>query len=164
MSLSFLIACIYVHVRVCVWGRERWWWWWWCWLWWGWAGVVTDWLALFIITWVCVCVCVCLRLRILKVKCVFPHVRLLLFRQHVCLCECVIAISVRAVTEMLIVWKCTSDRSYPPLPSSPSPPLPSPRKGSFMEPNDSCLSPTWHRLTLSLQEHTHRSSSHLYTH
>lgn len=75
---------------------------------WVWAGVITDWLALFIITLGCV------KGSYFGLECVFPRVRL--DRQHVLLCECVTAISAWAVTEMLIMWKCTSCHPYnPPL-------------------------------------------------
>lgn len=112
--LSSSLASLFMYKYVCVGG----------------GGIITDWLALFIISWG----------RVWG-----SYAKVKFFLQFVILCKCVIAISVWAVTEMLIVWKCTSYH----FDKAPV------KKERFIEPNDSCLFPTWHQLTLSWQAHTH---------
>lgn len=142
MSLSFLIACMYVCVRVCMclclWAREGG----------GKGGVINDWLALFVITWG-----VYLRRCIFRANCVSAYFLQFMWMRYCYFC-------VRRD------WDVDCAKVYL-LPLLTPAAAAAATKESFMKPNDSCLSSTWHRLTLSLQEYTHTpflSHAHKHTH
>ena len=105
---------------------------------------------------VCLCVCVCARLCVFEVY--IYCMRAPCFLQPVCFRERVLRY-LRASRDWDV--DCANVHLLPSLSTPPT--------ESFMEPNDSCLFPTWHQLTLSLQAHTHTrthsvSLYHTHTH